>query len=67
LTALIADEGKVDNPSNPYWPYVRSKLGQIEIAKAGKYNLSLQPQSIVAEKKFGLTLVSIQLVPRATH
>lgn len=64
LTALIADEGKVDNPSNPYWPYVRSKLGQIEISKAGKYVLSLQPQSLVTEKKFGLTLVSIQLVPR---
>ncbi|HEV2687635.1 MAG TPA: alpha-L-fucosidase [Bryobacteraceae bacterium] len=64
LAGTIADDGKVDNPSNPYWPYVKSKLGQMEIAKAGKYNLTLQPQSIVAEKKFGLTLVSIQLVPR---
>jgi hypothetical protein len=63
LSGTITNDGKVDNPSNPYWPYVMSKLGQIEISKAGKYNLSLQPQSIVADKKFGLTLVSIQLVP----
>jgi alpha-L-fucosidase len=64
VAGTISDDGKVENPSNPYWPYVQSRLGHVEIAKAGKYNLSIKPQEIVADKKFGLTLVSIQLVPR---
>ena len=36
---------------------------QVKIDKAGKYSLSLKPETIRAEKKFGLTLVSVKLVP----
>ncbi len=63
VQGVIADDGKVENPSNPYWAYVMSKLGRVAVPKAGKYTLSLKPQEIVADKKFGLTLVSVQLAP----
>jgi len=66
VRGLIGDDGKLDNPSNPYWPYVVSKLGTVEITKAGKQHVTLVPQQIVAAKKFGLTLVSIQLVPKGS-
>ena len=62
LITVLADNGKEDNPSNPYWPYVISKLGRIKIDKAGKYTATLKPDDIPAGQKFGLTLVSIRLV-----
>jgi alpha-L-fucosidase len=63
IHGVVSNDGHVDNPSNPYWPYVISKLGQVEIAKGGSYKMSLKPESIVAPKQFGLTLVSVTLVP----
>ncbi|MET0647977.1 MAG: hypothetical protein ABW208_15275 [Pyrinomonadaceae bacterium] len=48
---------------NPDWPYVVSKLGRLRLDKAGRYNLALRPQTLRFEK-FGLTLVSVRLVPR---
>jgi len=62
LTATVEDNGKEQNPTNPYWPYVVSKVGRITIDKAGKYDLSVKPESIKADKKLGLTLVSVKLV-----
>jgi alpha-L-fucosidase len=62
LKATVEDNGKEENPTNPYWPYVISKAGRITVDKAGKYNLSLKPESIKADKKLGLTLVSVKLV-----
>jgi hypothetical protein len=38
-------------------------VGRVTIDKAGKYNLNLKPELIRAEKKLGLTLVSVKLVP----
>ena len=64
VPGVVADDGKVENPSNPYWPYVQSKLGRVTIAKAGQYTVSLKPEEIVAAKKLGLTLVSLELVQR---
>jgi alpha-L-fucosidase len=63
LSGVIADNGRLDNPANPYWPYVISNLGHIQIAKAGKYTASLQPEDIPSGQKFGLALVSVRLVP----
>jgi len=63
VQGTINDDGKVENPTNPYWKYVTSKIGQITVDKAGKYSLSLKPDVIKTEKKLGLTLVSIKLVP----
>ena len=63
LSAVVADGGRLDNPSNPYWPYVASKMGHVRIDKSGKYNLSLKPEDIPAGQMYGLTLVSIRLVP----
>ena len=63
LQGTINDDGKVENPANPYWKYVTSKIGRITVAKPGKYSLSLKPDAIKAEKKLGLTLVSVKLVP----
>jgi alpha-L-fucosidase len=62
LKATVEDNGKEENPTNPYWPYVISKVGQVKIDAAGRYSLSLKPESIKAEKKLGLTLVSVKLV-----
>jgi alpha-L-fucosidase len=63
LSGVISDNGKEDNPSNPYWPYVISKIGRIRVDKAGKYTASVKPQDIPAGQKYGLTLVSLRLVP----
>jgi hypothetical protein len=62
LKATIEDNGKEENPTNPYWPYVISKVGRITVDKGGKYNLSIRPESIKSDKKFGLTLVSVKLI-----
>jgi alpha-L-fucosidase len=63
LKATIENNGKEENPANPYWKYVISKAGQVKIDKAGGFNLSLKPEIIQAEKKLGLTLVSVKLIP----
>lgn len=63
LKGKIDDNGKEVNPANPYWKYVISKIGQVKIDKTGSFNLSLKPETIQAEKKLGLTLVSVKLVP----
>ena len=63
LKSTINDDGREENPTNPYWPYVISKAGRISIDKAGKYELALKPDSLTADKKLGLTLVSVKLVP----
>ena len=59
----IDDNGKEENPANPYWKYVISKVGRVTINKAGQYSLTLKPETIRAEKKLGLTLVSVKLIP----
>jgi hypothetical protein len=63
LNAMVGNDGKEENPANPYWTYVISKAGRITIDKNGKYSLSLKPEMIKAEKKLGLTLVSVKLIP----
>ncbi|HUI57752.1 MAG TPA: alpha-L-fucosidase [Bryobacteraceae bacterium] len=63
LSAVIADNGKEDNPTNPYWPYVISKLGRTRLDRPGKVAASLRPDDIPAGQKFGLTLVAVRLVP----
>ena len=63
LTHAIGDDGRLDNPANPYWPYVISKMGRVQVAKSGKYTLTLKPEEIPAGQKYGLTLVSVRLAP----
>jgi len=63
LEGKIENDGKEDNPANPYWKYVISKVGRVTFDKAGKYNFALKPEAIQAEKKLGLTLVSVKLIP----
>jgi alpha-L-fucosidase len=63
LSTVVADNGKEDNPANPYWPYVISRIGSVQLDKAGKYSLALKPQDIPEGQKFGLTLVAVRLVP----
>ena len=60
---LVSNDGKEENPSDAYWPYVVSKIGSLKIGKAGKYHLELKPQEIQSLRKFGLTLVSVKLLP----
>ena len=63
LAGTVDNDGKEENEANPYWKYVISKMGTVKVDKAGKYSLSLKPETIQAEKKLGLTLVSVKLVP----
>ena len=63
LSAVVADDGKLENPANPYWPYVISKIGRVEVSRSGKYTVSLKPDEIPSGEKYGLTLVSVRLVP----
>jgi alpha-L-fucosidase len=50
-------------PHNPYWPYVVTKLERVTVEKAGTHTISLRAEKIVSDKKLGLTLVSVDLVP----
>ena len=63
LQGKVERDGKEVDPANPYWPYVISKLGRLRVDKAGKYGLALKPQTLRSDKKLGLTLVSVRLVP----
>jgi hypothetical protein len=56
-------DGKEGDPANPYWPYVLSNLGRLRVEKAGRVVLALKPQSLRSDKKLGLTLVNVRLVP----
>ena len=64
ISGAVENNGKEENPANPYWPYVVSRVGQITLAKPGQFNLALKPEMIKADKKLGLTLVSVKLIPR---
>jgi len=63
LAGLAGDNGKLDNPENPYWPYVISKMGKIKLDQPGSYTLSLTADDIPAGQKYGLTLVELRLMP----
>jgi len=63
VAGTVSDNGKEENPSNPYWPYVISKMGHIRVDKSGRYTASIKAEDIPAGQKFGLTLVSLRLVP----
>jgi alpha-L-fucosidase len=63
MQGAIANQGKQENPFNPYWKYVISTLGRVSIDKTGKYHLSLTPELIRSDKRLGLTLVSVKLLP----
>ena len=61
LNGVVDNNGRVENPSNPYWTYVKSNIGKVRIDKPGLYKLSLKPETIESAKKLGLTLVSVKL------
>jgi hypothetical protein len=61
---VVKNDGKLDNPGNPYWPYVISKVGTVAVDKAGEFQLLLKPEAIESAKGFGLTLVSVEMVPQ---
>jgi hypothetical protein len=63
LRGQVDSNGKEENPANPYWKYVISRIGRVTIDKAGRYHLTLKPETILAAKKLGLTLVSVELRP----
>jgi hypothetical protein len=63
IKGSVTDDGHVENPSNPYWPYVESKIGTIEVGQAALHQLSLKGEKIEAAKNLGLTLVAVKLVP----
>jgi alpha-L-fucosidase len=60
--AVEAGEKRVP-PHNPYWPLPLSKIGRITLTKPGTHEVTLKADSIAGEKKYGLTLVSVELVP----
>jgi alpha-L-fucosidase len=61
VAGVVNNDGKLENPSNPYWPYVRSRIGVVRIGESGKQHLVLRADSIEAGKNWGLTLVSVVL------
>lgn len=63
LSGVVSKDGHLENASNPYWPYVASRLGRVEIPRSGTYQLSLKPETIESAKHFGLTLVYVKLTP----
>jgi alpha-L-fucosidase len=63
LQGQVDNHGKEENPANPYWKYVISRIGRVKIDKPGRYSLTLKPETIRGDKKLGLTLVSLRLIP----
>jgi alpha-L-fucosidase len=63
VKAPVENNGTQENTTNPYWKYVVSKMGRVQLDKPGKFTLSLKPETIESQKKLGLTLVSVKLVP----
>ena len=63
VKGTVENQSKEIDAANPYWPYVISRIGRVTLDKPGKFNLSIKPETIKAEKKLGLTLVSVRLVP----
>ena len=63
LDATLANDGPEQNPANPYWPYVISKLGRIHVDKSGSYTAAIRPTDIPAGQTLGLTVVSLRLIP----
>lgn len=63
LRGKVERDGKEVDPANPYWPDVISTLGRLRVDKAGRYGITLKPQTLRSDKKLGLTLVSVRLVP----
>ena len=63
LRGKVERAGKEVDPANPYWPYVISRVGRLRVERPGRYGLALKPQTIRSEKRLGLTLVSVRLVP----
>jgi len=63
LDGIVSDDARLQNPSNPYWPYVESRIGTVNLGRAAAYMLSLKPETIEAAKKLGFTLVSVRLEP----
>jgi alpha-L-fucosidase len=63
LRGTIDNDGKEENPANPYWKYVISRMGRVTFDQPGAYSLALRPEMIRADKKLGLTLVSVKLIP----
>ena len=61
----VEDQGRQVNARNPRWRDVRSGLGQVRIAKAGRATLALKALNIQSEKKLGFSLRAVQLVPVA--
>jgi alpha-L-fucosidase len=63
IKGSVTDDGHVENPSNPYWPYVESKIGTIDLSQAALHQLALKAEKIEGAKNLGFTLVSVKLVP----
>jgi alpha-L-fucosidase len=63
IKGAVTDDGHIQNPSNPYWPYVESKIGTVDLLQSGMHVLSLKAEKIEASKSLGFTLVSVKLVP----
>lgn len=63
LSAAVNNNGKEENPANPYWKYVISELGTVKIDGPGSYRLSVKPELVRSEKQLGITLVSVKLIP----
>jgi len=61
VDGFVTDDLHLDNPSNPYWPYVESRIGTLELGKAGPQVLTLKPEMIESAKKLGFTLVAVRL------
>jgi len=68
LEGKINKDGQDADPVKPYWDYIDSNIGQVNIEKGGEYTLSLRPEAIESAQNLGLTLVEVKLVPvHATH
>jgi hypothetical protein len=63
IKGQVDDDGHVQNPSNPYWPYVESKIGTVDLGPAALHVLALKAEKIESAKNLGFTLVSVKLVP----
>lgn len=62
VEGVIREDERILDSRGIYFNRIRSRLGSLHFDKPGLYSLSLKPDVLLYEKKYGLKLLAVQLV-----
>jgi alpha-L-fucosidase len=63
VTGILTIDNQITDPDNKQRIYAISKIGQVNISKAGIYTVTIKADRIVKNKKQGLMLRQVKLTP----